>query len=371
MIPFLDLQGQYAALKPELDAAITEVITSTRFIGGATVASFERSFAAYQGADHCVGVANGTDALEIVLEALELPPGSEVIVPANSFIASAEAVTRSGHRVVFCDADPRTYLAEVGDLEAVRTDRTAAVICVHLYGNPCDMDAVVDWAHTHDIRVIEDAAQAHGAEWAGQRVGALGDAGTFSFYPGKNLGAYGDAGAIVTNDPALARTCRMIANHGRVEKYHHEFEGRNSRLDSLQAAVLRVKLTYLDEWIDRRNEVAGAYLKELAGIEALALPVFEPTRRHSCHLFVVRTPRRDELRAHLAADGIETGVHYPISLPRLPAYSYLDPDATASFRANAFGGQILSLPMGEHLTDTHVETVIESITAFFAGVPRP
>lgn len=365
MIPFLDLQGQYLGLKPEMDAAITEVLTSAHFIGGKAVEAFETNFATFQGADHCIGVGNGTDALEIVIEALDLPANSEVIVPVNSFIASSEAVTRSGHRVVFCDADPHTYLLDLADVRTRATQQTAAVICVHLYGNPCNMDELLEWARPLGLRVIEDAAQAHGAEWKERRVGALGDVGTFSFYPGKNLGAYGDAGAIVTNDAELARRCRMIANHGRVHKYDHEFEGRNSRLDSMQAAVLGVKLRYLNGWIDRRNQIAAKYMKGLTGLHELALPAFDPTRRHACHLFVVRTARRDRLRDHLAAAGIQCGIHYPTSLARLPAYTYLDPEQRMSFRADDFGNEVLSLPMGEHLSDTDVETVIEAVTAFF------
>ncbi|MBE0594453.1 MAG: DegT/DnrJ/EryC1/StrS family aminotransferase, partial [Gemmatimonadales bacterium] len=236
MIKFLDLYAQYLSIKPDIDAAIANTIRDSAFIGGAGVEGFESSFAAFQSAEHCVGVGNGTDAIEIIIEALGLPRRSEVIVPANSFIASSEAVTRSGCRVVFADVDPRTYLLDPEDVRRRITSRTSAIMAVHLYGQPADMDRLRGIASERGLRIIEDCAQAHGAEYRGRRVGTLGDAGSFSFYPGKNLGAYGDGGAITTNDAALARQCRMIANHGRIDKYNHEFEGRNSRLDGLQAA---------------------------------------------------------------------------------------------------------------------------------------
>jgi dTDP-4-amino-4,6-dideoxygalactose transaminase len=365
MIKFLDLHAQYLTIKSEVDGAIADVIRRTAFVGGDDVAAFEREFAAYQQAQHCVGVANGTDAIEIALEALALPPGSEVIVPANSFIASSETVTRSGHRVVFADVDPATYTLDLDDVQRRITGKTRAILVVHLYGQPCDMDAILALGREHGLKIIEDSAQAHGAEFRGKRVGALGDVGTFSFYPGKNLGAYGDGGAITTNDAELADRCRMIANHGRIDKYDHRFEGRNSRLDGIQAAVLRVKLKHLDSWIDRRNAVASLYTESLSGVSELVLPSCRPEVRHAFHLYVVRTKGRDDLAAFLKEREIQTGVHYPIALPKLAAYAYLN-QATDSMFANQSDSQLLSLPMGEHLGDQDVLTVASHVRRFFS-----
>ncbi|MDT0183369.1 DegT/DnrJ/EryC1/StrS family aminotransferase [Microbacterium sp. ARD31] len=365
MIKFLDLQAQYASIKPEIDEAIQSVLNESSFIGGPHVATFEAAFAEFQGAEHCVGVGNGTDAIEIALEALGLPAGSEVIVQANSFIASSEAITRAGHRVVFADVDPDTYLLDLEDVAARITSKTAAIVVVHLYGRPANMAEVKALASAHNLRIIEDSAQAHGAEHQGQRVGAIGDIGTFSFYPGKNLGAYGDGGAIVTNDADLARRCRMIANHGRTDKYLHEFEGRNSRLDGLQAAILTVKLPHLDRWIDRRNDIASTYRTELADIDGLTLPNDVPEGdRHAYHLFVLRTSRRDELVEHLSNLGIPTGKHYPVALTAQPAYSQNE-SARSDFVANAHGAQLVSLPIGEHLTVDQAHEVAAHVRAFF------
>lgn len=233
MIEFLDLNKQYHSIKEEIDSAIMAVIHESAFISGKYVEIFEKEFATYQVADYCVGVANGTDAIEIAIEALNLPNGSEIIVPANSFIASSEAITRSGHRVVFCDCDENNYTISIRSLKEKLTQKTRAVLAVHLYGHPCDMDKILSIASQNNLKVIEDCAQAHGAEYKGKKVGTIGDIATFSFFPSKNLGAYGDGGAILTNNAHLAEKCRMIANHGRIEKYNHKFEGRNSRLDGL------------------------------------------------------------------------------------------------------------------------------------------
>lgn len=364
MIKFLDLKKQYAQIKPEVDAAIAKVVQEASFIGGLEVANFEKQFAAYQQAEHCVGVGNGTDALEIALSALDLPRGSEVLVPANSFIASSEAVTAAGLRVVFCDIDPLNYTVSIEDARRCITTKTKAIIAVHLYGHPCDMRSILDLASEYDLKVVEDCAQAHGAEFNGVRIGALGDIGAFSFYPGKNLGAYGDGGALVTNDAALAKRCRMLANHGRVDKYDHQFEGRNSRLDALQAAVLNVKLPYLDRWTQRRIDVAEMYLSGLSGIKNLILPVRASWAKQVYHLFVVRTACRDELRSYLKEHGIETGVHYPVALPKLQAYEYLGQDVN-HFQACKQDSELLSLPMGEHLEDIEVKAVIETVHEFF------
>lgn len=364
MIKFLDLQNQYGTIKNEIDAAIQKVINTSAFIGGDEIKKLEKNFAAFQNAEFCIGVANGTDALEIAIEALNLPTGSEIIIPANSFIASSEAVTRSGHRVVFCDCDPDNYTISIPSLLSKINSKTEAIIAVHLYGHPCDMKALLQIAEEHKLKIIEDCAQAHGAEFEGKRVGAIGDIGTFSFYPGKNLGAYGDAGAIVTNDAVLAKKCKMIANHGRIEKYNHEFEGRNSRLDNLQAAVLNVKLKHLESWTEQRIRIADHYLSKLTGIDKLVLPKREDWARQVYHLFVVRTEDRDELREFLSNKGIQTGVHYPIALPKLAAYKYLDSIDT-TFYANQFDENLLSLPIGEHLTIEDISIVVDAIKEFF------
>lgn len=363
MIKFLDLYAQYLSIQPEIDAAIAGVIRNTAFISGPQVGEFERAFGAYQQAKHCVGVANATDGMEIALEALRLPPGAQVIVPANSFIASGEAVTRTGHRVVFADIDSETFTLSVEDVERRITPATAAIIAVHLYGHPCDMDAILALAERHGLRVLEDCAQAHGAEYRSRRVGAIGDVGVFSFYPGKNLGGYGDGGAVVTNDDVLAARCRMIGNHGRVDKYNHEFEGRNSRLDSIQAAVLSVKLRHLDRWIARRRAVAQRYLTGLADVPGILLPTVRDDVAHAFHLFVIRTPCRDQLAAHLASKDIQTGIHYPIALPKLRAYAYLG-QADEPMLASEQDVQLLSLPMGEHLDDAAVDRIIAEVHAF-------
>ena len=371
-VRFLDLAAQYLSIKEEIDAAVSSVIMASAFIGGNHVAAFEEEFAVYQQALHCLGVGNGTDALEIVLEALDLPPGSEVLVPANTFIATSEAVTRSGHRVVFCDCDPRSYTIDPVDAALRITSRTRAVIAVHLYGRPCAMDELMGLALRHGLKVIEDCAQAHGAEYKGRRVGTFGEAGTFSFYPGKNLGAYGDGGAIVTNDGDLARRCRMIANHGRIGKYDHEFEGRNSRLDGLQAAILSVKLRHLEGWLERRIAVAGLYRELLSDLPGIVLPDSPGTDlRHVYHLFVVRCRERDRLQAFLKARGIESGIHYPIALPKLAAYAYLGQAGEELF-TNRLDGELLSLPMGEHLSDSDVRRVAEAVKEFHAeDTPAP
>jgi len=364
MIKFLDLHSQYLSIKNEIDQAIADVIQDTAFIGGKYVQQFEENFAAYQQANYCVGVGNGTDALEIAIEALDLPSGSEIIVPANSFIASAEAVTRTGHKIVFCDANPDDFSINIEDVRSRITANTTAVIAVHLYGHPCDMDPLLAMANEHGLKIIEDCAQAHGAEYKGKRVGALGDIGCFSFYPGKNLGAYGDGGAIVTNNEALSTKCRMIANHGRIAKYDHEFEGRNSRLDGLQAAILDVKLKYLNGWTEKRISVADYYLANLKNIQQINLPIKQDWAKQVYHLFVIRTDERSNLADFLADQGIQTGVHYPISLPKLNAYNYTN-QAKDNIFANQSDSSLLSLPIGEHLNEEDLQQVVLSVNEFF------
>lgn len=366
MIKFLDLHAQYMSIKSDVDAAIADVIANSAFIRGPHVARFEQAFADWIGVAHCVGVANGTDALEIAIEALDLPPGSEIIVPGNSFIASSEAVSRSGHAVVFADADDGSYTLDPESVRAKITPRTRALMAVHLYGHPCDMKSLMAIAREHDLRVIEDCAQAHGAKFDGQNVGTFGDLATWSFYPGKNLGAFGDAGALTTQDAGLARRAQMIANHGRVGKYDHEFEGRNSRLDGLQAAILSAKLPHLEGWIDKRIALADSYLVGLADIAEVTLPVRRNWARQVYHLFVIRTEQRSELAEYLKARGIETGVHYPTALPRLKAYRN-HPQHLEALNVCAMDSQLLSLPIGEHMSLSDVTAVSEAVRDFFTA----
>ena len=363
MIKFLDLSKQYNDIKEEIDEAIKNVISETAFIGGKYVTSFEKEFAIYQEAKYCIGVGNGTDALEIAIESLNLPKGSEIIVPANSFIASSEAITRSGHKVVFCDCDENNYTISVPSIKSKLTSNTKAIMAVHLYGHPCNMDEILSIAKEYDLKIIEDCAQSHGAEYKGKKVGAIGDVGTFSFYPGKNLGAYGDGGAIVTNSEELAKKCKMIANHGRIEKYNHEFEGRNSRLDGLQAAILSVKLKHLDTWTDARIRVADFYLKNLKDIDGIVLPKREDWAKQVYHLFVIRTKKRDELQSYLKENSISSGVHYPISLPKLKAYEYTG-QASEKFFSNSSDSELLSLPIGDHLSENDLNNIVKYLKKF-------
>jgi dTDP-4-amino-4,6-dideoxygalactose transaminase len=364
MVKFLDLRKQYLSIKQEVDVAIEDVISSTAFVGGRYVSGFEKAFAVYQGVANCLGVGNGTDALEIGIEALNLPKNSEILVPANSFIASSEAVTRVGHKVVFTDCNPTNYTLDIKDARRRIGKNTQAVMAVHLYGHPCDMDGVLEMAHEFNLKVIEDCAQAHGARYKGEGVGSFGDFGAFSFYPGKNLGAYGDGGAIVSQDASFLQRCQMIANHGRLEKFDHEIEGRNSRLDGLQAAILSVKLRHLAQWIDRRNLIANRYRAGLSGIDGLVLPNQEVEVRHAYHLFVIRSPQRGSLQAYLKENGIHTGIHYPTALPKLRAYQPLGQDKEAMI-ANQMDQELLSLPMGDHLEDAEVDLVIEKLRNYF------
>jgi len=366
-VKFLDLHKQYVEIKPAIDKAISNVIRESAYISGSYARAFESEFSDFQQVPYCIGCGNGTDAIEIAIEALELPSGSEIIVPANTFIATSEAVTRTGHKVVFCDCDPDDYTISLPSLKTKLTSKTRAVVAVHLYGQPCDMDGLLALSVEHKFKVIEDCAQAHGADYAGRRVGSIGHIGTFSFYPGKNLGAYGDAGAITTADPDLEKRVRMIANHGRIGKYDHEFEGRNSRLDGLQAAILSAKLPYLETWIERRQGISEIYYKGLSDMPEIALPARRNWGGHVFHLFVVRTPRRDALQGFLRDLGIETGIHYPIALPKLRAYAHCG-QANEKFFANNFDGQLLSLPIGDHMTVSDANEVVGACKDFFASV---
>ncbi|MFA0205251.1 DegT/DnrJ/EryC1/StrS family aminotransferase [Vibrio breoganii] len=365
MIKFLDLYKQYNSIKNEIDLAIENTIKNSSFIGGKPVKEFESSFLKAIQSKYCIGVGNGTDALEIALEAADLEPNSEVIVPANSFIASSEAVSRLGYKVVFVDIDPNNYTLSIDEVRKAINENTSAIIAVHLYGHPCDMDSLMALAKKFDLVVIEDCAQAHLAEFKGKVVGSIGHFGTFSFYPGKNLGAYGDGGAVTTNSESFAERVRKIANHGRIGKYDHEFEGRNSRLDGLQAAILSCKLKHLSSWTNRRIDIADKYLTSLSDIGEIKLPFREDWAKQVYHLFVIRCESPLKLKEFLLENGIETGVHYPIALPKLPAYKYLNQIENAPL-ACSLDSTLLSLPIGEHLTEQEVEHVISNIKRYYA-----
>ncbi|MGO8823345.1 MAG: DegT/DnrJ/EryC1/StrS family aminotransferase [Desulfomonilaceae bacterium] len=365
-VPFVDLKAQYLSLKEEIDTTVQEVILNSAFIGGQHVRTFEENFATYLGVKHCVGVGNGTDALFVALKSLGVGTGDEVVTVANSFIATSEAITMTGAKVVFVDCEPTTYNMDTNKLEAVITPKTKAILPVHLYGQPANIEAILNIASKRQIYVVEDAAQAHGATYKGQKVGEAGHLACFSFYPGKNLGAYGDGGAIVTNDESLARKARMFANHGRVEKYSHEFEGINSRLDGLQAAILNVKLRQLDKWNERRRQIAAHYNKELSDL--VTTPFCSAQAGHVYHLYVIQVPQRGIIQGLLKERGVQTGIHYPIPLPALPAYQYLGhkpEDFPISFFLK---DKILSLPIHGNMPDYQVEYVCEQLREVLPNV---
>jgi len=361
-IPFLELASTYAELKADIDAAIERVLTKGWYILGEEVAAFEREFAEYVGARHCVGVGNGLEALRLVLRAWDIGRDIEVIVPSNTYIATALAASEVGATPVFVEPDPSTHNLDPARLEAAITSRTRAVIPVHLYGLPSDMEPINAIALKRGIKVLEDAAQAHGATYKGRKAGALGDAAAWSFYPSKNLGAIGDAGAVTTDDDTLADKLRVLRNYGSRVRYHNEVAGVNSRLDELQAAILRVKLRKLDEWNTRRRKLAEAYHDGLRGAE-LVLPV-EPDGARSCwHLYVVRVRNRERVAQALADAGIGTLVHYPVPPYRSPAYASLGIGAGRFPIADRLADEVLSLPLGPHLGRQQVDQVIATLTA--------
>jgi len=362
MIKLVDLFKQYKTITPEIDLAISEVIKSGIFIGGQQVSKFEKNFAKFVGIKYCIGVGNGTDALETAIEALGLPAGSEIIVPANTFIATAEAVVRNNLRLVFCDCDENNYTISISDLKKKISKKTAAIIAVHLYGYPCRMAEIKKIAG-EKIKIIEDCAQAHGTKYKNKLVGGIGDIGIFSFFPAKNLGAYGDGGAIVTDKKTLALKCRLIANHGRKDKFTHAIVGRNSRLDSLQATILNVKLKYLLKWNRKRVKNAGYYFKKLANTPNLVLPIVDSRAQPVYHQFVVRHPERDRLKKYLENGSIEVGIHYPKALTQQLAFKKIGYNQQAP-TAEKISRQILSLPVAEHLTKKELDKIISAIKNF-------
>jgi len=357
-IPFLDLKAGYEELKEELDAAYRRVMESGGYILGKELEAFEEEFAAYCGAKFCVGVSNGLEALHLILRAMNVGPGDEVIVPTNTFIATWLAVSYAGAKPVPVEPDSRTYNIDPKRIEAVINPRTAAIMPVHLYGQPADMDPIKEIAERHGLKVIEDNAQAHGALYRGHRTGSLGHVAGNSFYPGKNLGSFGDAGAVTTDDADLADRVRIFRNYGSKRKYYNDIKGFNSRLDEMQAAFLRVKLRKLDEWNQRRRGVARRYLKALEGVRELTLPFVPEWAEPVWHLFVVRHPDRDKLQRGLTDSRIGTLIHYPVPPHLSGAYS------ERKWRRGSFpvveflADSALSLPMGPHVTEEQISEVV-------------
>ena len=362
-VPFVDLRAQHRAIRDELNQAIQRVMARCDFALGEDVARFEEEFAAFCGTRYAIGVDSGLSALELSLRAFDIGPGYEVIVPAHTFIATAAAVTFAGARPILVDVDPTTYNIDTSQIEAVITPHTRGIIPVHLYGLPADMDAILDLARKHNLVVIEDACQAHGATYNGKRAGSLGHAAAFSFYPTKNLGGCGDGGIVVTDDEEVTGRIRAMRNCGQREKYCHELAPFNHRLDTLQAAILRVKLRYLEDWIDARRQKAALYTEILAE-SGVVTPVAPPDSVHVYHLYVVRASRREELRAYLWERGIGTGVHYPIPIHLQPFYS------DGGFCRGQFPvteelcDEVISLPMFPEITTEQVEYVVANVAEF-------
>lgn len=360
-LPFVDLQAQYAAIRAEIDIAIQAVLNDACFILGPPLEAFERDFADFCGVKHCIGVASGTDALHLVLRGLEIGPGDEVIVPAFTFVATVLAVTLAGATPVLVDVCREDALLDVRQIAAAVTPRTTAILPVHLYGRCADMRSIQAIADEYGLKIIEDAAQAHGARDHSRPAGSLGHAAAFSFYPGKNLGAYGDAGAITTNDDALAERLRLLRNWGSRRKHHHEEWGLNSRLDTLQAAVLGVKLRHLDAWNERRRRHAKTYDLALAGRDDLVRPIEREGCESVFHLYVVRTRDRDEVYQRLHRRGVQAGIHYPYPVHRLRHYEQLASGGRAFPESDSWAAECLSLPMYPELTDEQIHYVVKQL----------
>ncbi|MBD2355695.1 DegT/DnrJ/EryC1/StrS family aminotransferase [Tolypothrix sp. FACHB-123] len=364
-VPFINIDAQYAELKEELDAAYRRVMESGWYILGKELAAFEAEFAAYCQTKYCIGVGNGLEALHLILRALDIGNGDEVIVPANTYIASWLAISYAGATPVPVEPDEHTYNINPSLIEAAITERTKAIMAVHLYGQPADMDAISEIATRYNLKLIEDAAQSHGARYKGRRVGSLGDAAGFSFYPTKNLGAIGDGGAVTTNNADLADKVRLLRNYGSRIKYENEIQGFNSRLDELQAAFLRVKLSKLDQWNTRRVKVAEQYLKTLVQCPNLTLPIVPDWAEPVWHLFVVRYPQRKILEQHLSQCSVGTLVHYPIPPHLSGAYSVNNWQRGSFPITEQLSQEVLSIPMSFHMTDEQVQIVINSFMEVF------
>ena len=358
-VPFLDLKAHHAPILGEINDAIQQVIAACAFAGGPFVTEFERDFAAYCSCAHAVGVGNGTEAIWLPLLALGVGPGDEVITVPSTFMATAEAITYTGATPVFVDIDERYFTMDPKKIEAAITPRTKAIVPVHLFGQMADMDPILAIAKKHGLRVVEDSAQAHGAEYKGRRAGSMGDAGSFSFYPGKNLGAFGEAGGVVTNDPDLAAKIRTLRDHGQARKYHHSMIGWNSRMDGIQAAVLRTKLRYLEAGNQRRREIARQYSQELIGMDLVQRPQVAEYARHVFHIYAVRVPNRDEVLREMGEAGISCGIHYPIPVHLQEAYRHLGLGPGSFPVAERCANEFLSLPMFPELQPAQVSRVVE------------
>lgn len=366
-IPFLDMKAQYIELKSEFDQAYQRVMDSGWYILSEEVEAFEQEFAAYVGVKYCIGVGNGLEALQLILMGYGIGPGDEVIVPANTYIASWLAVSYVGATPVPVEPKPATYNIDAARISQVITPRTKAIMPVHLYGQPVEMEQIWDIAQQHHLKIIEDAAQTHGGWYRNRMAGNLGSAAAFSFYPTKNLGAFGDAGAVVTNDDELADKVRILRNYGSRQKYHNEVRGHNSRLDPLQAAFLRVKLKHLDEWNERRRRIAQRYLNDLRLVPRLGLPSVPPDVTPVWHIFAVTHPERNRLQEHLAANGIGTLIHYPIPPHLSPAYADMGLRPGAFPITENLANTILSIPIGPHVSLEQAGVVVEKICEFIDG----
>jgi dTDP-4-amino-4,6-dideoxygalactose transaminase len=364
MIPLVDLQAQYRAIKPEIDAAVARVLDSAQFILGPEVAAFERDFAAYCGTTDAVAMNSGTSALHLALLAAGVGPGDEVITVPFTFVASVATIVYAGATPVLVDVEPGTLTMDPAAFAAAITPRTKAVVPVHLYGQPADMDPILEIARRHGLVVIEDAAQAHGADYRGRRCGSLGDIAAFSFYPGKNLGAYGEGGAAVTSNPALARTLRMLRDWGAEKKYEHVLKGYNYRMEGLQGAILRVKLRHLDAWTR-----AALYDELLDGVD-VRRPTVRPDVRHVYHVYTIRTPDRDRYADALRAEGIATGIHYPVPVHLQPAHADLGYGPGSFPESERASHEVLSLPVFPEMTDQQVRTVAAAVRAVGATAAR-
>ncbi len=365
IVPFVDLKLQYLSLKKEIDSAVLSVMENTTFIGGEPVTSFENNFAQACGTKHSIGVGNGTDALYIILKSLGITAGDEVITVANSWISTSETISQCGAKPVFIDIDPDYYSIDVNKIEEKITNKTKAIIPVHLFGQMAEIDKVSTLCKKHNLFLVEDCAQSHLSEYKEIEAGTTGIASAFSFYPGKNLGAYGDAGVITTNDDSLATKMRMFANHGAMVKHQHQMEGINSRLDTIQAAILNVKLPHLQKWNEQRLKNALLYNHLLADVSEITTPKINPAAKHIFHLYVIRAEKRNELMDYLTKKGIQTQIHYPTILPLLPAYNYLNHKAEDFPIASSYQDSILSLPMFPELTKEQIQLLVETIKAFY------
>ena len=365
-VPFLDLKTQHASIRNEIDAVIKQVIDNTAFAGGPFVAQFEKEFASFCQCDFAIGVGSGTDALWLSLLALEIGSHDEVITVPNTFIATAEAISFCGARPVLVDIDEKTYTMNPELIEAAITPRTKAIIPVHLYGQMADMDPIMEVARKHKLYVIEDACQAHGATYKGRAAGSMGDAGCFSFYPGKNLGACGEAGAVVTNNPDLDKKIRILRDHGQPQKYHHAAIGWNARMDGIQGAILTIKLKYLNQWTDARRRNAALYSKLFSTVDGIQIPAEADYAKHVYHIYPILVKNRDALIAYLEGQGVSCGIHYPVPVHLTEAYRFLSCKKGDFPESEKSAAHVLSLPMYPELTDNQIQYVVNSVIAFYA-----